>query len=91
MVDRFFYNKKYKHIYCRRKKFKAHDEEEFCIVGDKVVIKLCRPISKTKRFFVRNIVKPFPREYHLLELPFNQKISHAEEDMKIDISMLEDV
>jgi small subunit ribosomal protein S17 len=41
----------------RTKKFKAHDEENRCQVGDVVVISESRPISKEKRWVVREIVK----------------------------------
>jgi small subunit ribosomal protein S17 len=63
-VNRFFYVKKYKKTYSRTGKFQAHDEEEFCAIGDKVVIQTCRPMSSTKRYFVRNVVvmagRPLP-------------------------------
>src|SRR5690349_24204495 len=38
-------------------RFKAHDEENRCQVGDVVVIAESRPISKEKRWVVREIVK----------------------------------
>merc|ERR1711957_791944 len=41
--------------------FHAHDEEEFCVTGDKVVLTSCRKISNHKAFMVRNIVKPAAR------------------------------
>ena len=41
----------------RSKKFHAHDEENRCKVGDEVEIVSSRPLSKTKRWRVREIVK----------------------------------
>jgi small subunit ribosomal protein S17 len=41
----------------RTTRFKAHDEENRCQVGDVVVIAESRPISKEKRWVVREIVK----------------------------------
>ena len=41
----------------RTKKFHAHDEENRCKVGDVVEIVASRPLSKTKRWRVRAIVK----------------------------------
>jgi small subunit ribosomal protein S17 len=38
--------------------FKAHDEEESCQVGDRVIIAESRPISKDKHWRVREIVRP---------------------------------
>lgn len=36
----------------RRKKFKAHDADRSCQVGDWVRIEECRPLSKDKRWVV---------------------------------------
>jgi len=41
----------------KTKKFHAHDEENQCNVGDTVEIVSSRPLSKTKRWRVREIVK----------------------------------
>ena len=38
-------------------KYKAHDENNECGVGDKVLIMECRPYSKDKRWRVVNIVE----------------------------------
>lgn len=46
------------HRYMKRSsKFHAHDEENQCKVGDEVEIVSSRPLSKTKRWRVRKIVK----------------------------------
>ncbi len=41
----------------RTTRFKAHDEENRCQIGDVVVIAESRPISKEKHWVVREIVK----------------------------------
>jgi small subunit ribosomal protein S17 len=41
----------------RTTKFKAHDEENRCKIGDVVIISESKPISKDKRWIVREIVK----------------------------------
>jgi small subunit ribosomal protein S17 len=41
----------------RTTKFKAHDEENQCQIGDVVIIAESKPISKEKRWVVREIVK----------------------------------
>jgi small subunit ribosomal protein S17 len=41
----------------RTTRFKAHDEENRCQVGDVVIIAESRPISKEKHWVVREIVK----------------------------------
>jgi len=41
----------------RTTKFKAHDEENRCQIGDIVIISESKPISKDKRWIVREIVK----------------------------------
>ena len=46
------------HRYLKKtKKFHAHDEENQCNVGDEVEIVSSRPLSKTKRWRVREILK----------------------------------
>ncbi|HAO92882.1 MAG: 30S ribosomal protein S17 [Deltaproteobacteria bacterium GWC2_56_8] len=41
----------------RRVKYKAHDEKNECVAGDKVLIVETRPISKTKRWSVKEILE----------------------------------
>ena len=38
-------------------KFMAHDEENTCNDGDRVLIEECRPLSKRKRWQVREIIE----------------------------------
>jgi len=46
----------YKKFVRRTHKFLAHDEENKCKVGDKVEIEETRPMSRRKRWVVRQIV-----------------------------------
>lgn len=48
---------RYKKYIKRHTRFLVHDPEEKCKVGDTVRIEECRPISKTKKWIVREIVK----------------------------------
>jgi len=41
----------------RSKKYKAHDEENRCAVGDLVRIRETRPLSKEKRWMVEEILR----------------------------------
>ena len=47
----------YKKIIKRTVKFKAHDEQNACGVGDKVMIMETRPLSKDKRWRVIEILE----------------------------------
>ena len=47
----------YKKIVNRTKKFKAHDENNACGIGDKVLIQETRPLSKDKRWRVVEIIE----------------------------------
>jgi len=38
-------------------KFMAHDEENTCNEGDRVLIEECRPLSKRKRWLVRKVIE----------------------------------
>ncbi|XTZ09968.1 MAG: 30S ribosomal protein S17 [cyanobacterium endosymbiont of Rhopalodia yunnanensis] len=47
---------KYRKIIVKTKKFKAHDQENQCQEGDRVRIRETRPLSKTKRWVVAEIL-----------------------------------
>lgn len=47
---------KYRKIMVRTKHYKVHDEENQCKVGDRVRIQETRPLSRTKRWTVVNIL-----------------------------------
>ncbi len=47
---------KYGKIVVKTKKFKAHDQENQCQEGDRVRIQETRPLSKTKRWTVTEIM-----------------------------------
>ncbi|MDY0038890.1 MAG: 30S ribosomal protein S17 [Desulforhabdus sp.] len=47
----------YRKFIRRRSKFKAHDADNTCQVGDRVIIEESRPLSKTKRWVVVKIVQ----------------------------------
>lgn len=56
-VDRLVKHPVYRKYVRRRAKFKAHDENNTCQKGDRVVIRETRPFSKTKRWQVSQIVE----------------------------------
>jgi small subunit ribosomal protein S17 len=47
---------KYRKIMVRTKRYKAHDEENKCKVGDRVRIQETRPLSRTKRWTVIDVL-----------------------------------
>lgn len=47
---------KYGKIVVKTRRYKAHDEENKCKVGDRVRIQETRPLSKTKRWTVAEIL-----------------------------------
>lgn len=50
-------HKLYKKALRRTKKFKAHDETETCQLGDLVRIRETRPLSKTKRWRLVEVIQ----------------------------------
>ena len=48
---------KYGKIVVRTKKYKVHDAENQCKIGDRVRIVETRPLSKTKRWKVEEIIE----------------------------------
>ena len=51
-VERYVKHPKYKKFMKRSKKFLVHDAGNSAKVGDKVVIRETRPVSKHKRFII---------------------------------------
>ena len=47
----------YKRIVTKRNKFYAHDEQETAKIGDVVRIVECRPLSKTKRWTLGEVIR----------------------------------
>lgn len=56
-VDKFVTHRLYHRQLKRSSKFHAHDEGNECNVGDTVEITSCRPLSRTKRWRVTQIVQ----------------------------------
>jgi len=56
-VDRQVRHPMYKKYVRRRAKYTAHDETNSCKVGDRVLIRETRPLSKTKRWRVSEIIE----------------------------------
>jgi small subunit ribosomal protein S17 len=48
---------KYGKIVVKTKRYKAHDEDNKCKTGDRVRIAETRPLSKTKRWVIAEILK----------------------------------
>jgi small subunit ribosomal protein S17 len=55
-VTRLMPHPEYRKIVRKRKKYVAHDEKKICKVGDKVRIRSTRPISRTKRWRIVEIL-----------------------------------
>ena len=56
-VERLVKHPLYKKYIRRRNKFAAHDKDNSCNIGDKVMITESRPISKLKRWRVTDIIE----------------------------------
>lgn len=56
------WNNKYKMFLHSHKNKLVHDETNYCVTGDKVIIKCTHKLSKQKAYYVKNIVRPFPRD-----------------------------
>jgi small subunit ribosomal protein S17 len=57
MIERLVKHPLYAKYIRRRNKFVAHDNDNACSIGDKVLITEARPLSKTKRWRVSKIVE----------------------------------
>jgi len=57
MVNRLVRHPVYKKYIRKRTKVKAHDEKNECHIGDKVVLTETRPLSKEKRWRVKEVLE----------------------------------
>jgi small subunit ribosomal protein S17 len=56
-VERLIQHPIYRKFIRRQNKFKAHDPQNSCSIGDRVLIEESRPISKDKRWVVVEILQ----------------------------------
>jgi small subunit ribosomal protein S17 len=56
-VDNLVKHPVYKKYIKRRITLKAHDEQNECVIGDKVLVVETRPLSKDKRWRVREVLE----------------------------------
>ena len=59
-VTRRYMHSKYKKYVKERLRYKAHDEANDCNVGDKVLLEETRPLSRHKRWRVKEILERAP-------------------------------
>ncbi len=57
LVERLVKHRLYKKFIRRRAKYAAHDNNNECSIGDKVMITESRPLSRTKRWRVSRIIE----------------------------------
>jgi small subunit ribosomal protein S17 len=57
MVNRIVLHPTYKKYIKKRTKVKAHDEKNECRIGDKVLLIETRPLSKEKRWRIKQILE----------------------------------
>jgi small subunit ribosomal protein S17 len=55
-VERVYRHARYQRVVRSSKRLKAHDERNESRIGDRVIIEETRPISKEKRWQIREIV-----------------------------------
>jgi small subunit ribosomal protein S17 len=56
VIERVFRHPRYERVVTRAKRLKAHDEANASKVGDKVLIEETRPLSREKRWRIREIL-----------------------------------
>lgn len=56
VIERVYRHPQYQRVITRSKRLKAHDEANASRVGDRVLIEETRPLSKEKRWRIREIL-----------------------------------
>jgi small subunit ribosomal protein S17 len=60
MVEQTVQDPAFKKYKTRRNRYKAHDEQNLCRVGDRVIIEETRPLSRDKRWRVTRTLEKAP-------------------------------
>lgn len=82
-VDDLKTHPKYKKVYKKSTKYHVHDEKEAANVGDSVSIMETRPLSKTKRWRLVEIVKKHAQDIKQKETAANELAENLD---NVDIS-----
>jgi small subunit ribosomal protein S17 len=56
LIERVYRHPRYERVVRRTKRLKAHDERNASKVGDRVLLEETRPLSKEKRWRIRDIL-----------------------------------
>jgi small subunit ribosomal protein S17 len=56
VIERVYRHPRYERVITRSKRLKAHDEQNVSKMGDRVLIEETRPLSKEKRWRVRQVL-----------------------------------
>ncbi|HEV2054593.1 MAG TPA: 30S ribosomal protein S17 [Methylomirabilota bacterium] len=56
MIERVYRHPRYERVITRSKRLKAHDETNASKVGDRVLIEETRPLSRDKRWRIRQVL-----------------------------------
>ncbi len=56
VIERVYRHPQYERVITRSKRLKAHDETNATKVGDRVLIEETRPLSKEKRWRIRQVL-----------------------------------
>lgn len=57
LIERVYRHPRYERVVTRSKKLKAHDEANASKVGDRVLIEETRPLSRDKRWRIRQVLQ----------------------------------
>ena len=56
VIERVYRHPRYERVITRSKRLKAHDEQNVSKMGDRVLIEETRPLSKEKRWRIRQVL-----------------------------------
>jgi len=56
VIERVYRHPRYERVITRSKRLKAHDETNASKVGDRVLIEETRPLSRDKRWRIRQVI-----------------------------------
>eukprot|EP00826_Nyctotherus_ovalis_P062205 TRINITY_DN8960_c0_g1_i6.p1 TRINITY_DN8960_c0_g1~~TRINITY_DN8960_c0_g1_i6.p1 ORF type:complete len:140 (+),score=45.56 TRINITY_DN8960_c0_g1_i6:161-580(+) len=89
LVEKWKWNRHYGKYLRSTSLIHCHDEINYCVVGDKVVIRSCDKLSRIKAYYVRNVVLPIGRNNCFLKRVSTEEMSAMKSNERLRANRLE--
>ena len=83
LIENWFWNRHYGKFRRSTSLIHTHDEDNYCVVGDKVIIRSCTKRSPTKAYYVSKVVLPMGRNNCYFKRVSKDEIAAIKSNIKL--------